>query len=96
MITNKSIDSNCKRIAMFLKRQTKVGSEEFDDIYFCRLCCVNVSEKLKADFINNKAKYIRKINKQIKNFQVKCESMDNDGILFKLDFEDFDPEFEDW
>ena len=96
MITNKSIDSNCKRIAMYIKRQTKVGSEEFDNIYFCGLCRVNVSENLKADIIDKKQKYLRKINKQIKNFQVKCESIDNDGILFKLDFDDFDPEFEDW
>lgn len=86
MITNKSIDSNCKRIAKYIISQTKLGSEQFDNIFLCGFCVVIVSSNLKADIINNRHQYIKNINKQLKGYNVKFDSIssvDNE-ITFEI------------
>lgn len=75
MITNKSIDSNSKRIAQYIISQTKLGSEQYDNIFLCGFCVVIVSSNLKADIINNRHQYIKNINKQLKGFSVKFDSI---------------------
>lgn len=77
MITNKSIDSNCKRIAQYIISQTRLGSEQFDNIFLCGFCVVYISQKLKADILGNRQKYIRNINKQLKGYNVKFHSFSN-------------------
>lgn len=86
MITNKSINSNCKRIAQYIISQTKLGSEQFDNIFLCGFCVVYISQKLKADIINNRHQYIKNINKQLEGFSVKFDSISSveNEITFEI------------
>lgn len=64
MITHRDFESNCKRIAKWiLKESSDTRSEIFDLMIHSETFPLEVSKPLMADFKANNRKYTRRINK---------------------------------
>lgn len=100
MIAHKEFESNCKRIAKYIMKQARnPQSEQFEGMIDFGAVIVYVSEKLIGDFNTvGKAKYEKEINKHLKGCSVKYNThgYPNWYIKFDIEFDDVDPEMEDW
>lgn len=100
MIAHKDYESNSKRIAKYIMKQARnPQSEQFEGMIDFGVVIVHVSEKLIGDFIAvGKAKYQKEINKHLKGCSVKYDSYSyaHRCIRFNIEFDDVDPEMEDW
>ena len=101
MVAHRDFESDCKRIA-------KVIQEEANDPIGDAVCfgsvCVDISRKL-ACYLDklireNKKKFNKEfekeINKHLKGCKVEWNRIENNCIFFTIEFDDVDPEFEDW
>lgn len=97
MIKNISTESNCKRIAKDIMKQCK-DTEKLLDITAFGSVCVTVSEGIISDFEANKKTYTKLINKAIKDCSISNGrvGMEKNTIVFDIEFDDVDAEFEDW
>lgn len=97
MIAHKNFESNCKRIA---KAIMKDCDDTTSDAIFYGVTSVDVSSTLIKDFKRVGAKdYIKGINKYLKGCSVKHNTTGTYSpwfISFYIEFDDVDPETEDW
>lgn len=100
MIAHKDFKSNCKRIAKYIMKQSEnPQSEQFQDMICFGNVIVDVSANLIDDFnAVGKAKYVKEINKNLKGCCVKYKNCGfaQRYIKFDIEFDDNDPETEDW
>ena len=97
MIAHKNFESNCKRIA---KAIMKNCCDPTSDAILYGVTCVDVSSTLIKDFNRIGVKvYIKGINKFLKGCSVKHNTIGTYSpwfISFNIEFDDVDPETEDW
>lgn len=95
MIVHKDFESNCKRIAKAIRR----GCTDSEVLLMGRIC-LPASTKLIEDFKSvGKKKYTKEINKHLKGLRVisgKIGFFDKTLLVFDIEFDDVDPETEDW
>lgn len=100
MIAHKDFESNCKRIAKYIMKQaTNTRSEQFATMVDFGVVIVYVSSALIDDFnTTGKKKYEKEINNNLKGCSVKYQThgFPNWFIKFEIEFDDVDPEVEDW
>lgn len=86
MITHKDLESNCKRIAKYIK----INSIE-PSVVLTEKITLMVSRALAVDFHNNKKAYCKKINQQLKGGKVIDGNICTSGVWwieFRLKFDD--------
>lgn len=107
MIIHRDFESNCKRIARYVMKQGgNPQSEQFDDMIDLGRISVDVSkpffEWFNAEIRGNRKmlkKFNAEINKHLKGCSVKWYSIgeyETMYLVFDVEFDDVDPEFEDW
>ncbi len=100
MIAHKDFTSNCKRIAKYIMKQSGDSlSEQFEDMICYGNVVIDVSANLMDDFnAVGKAKYVKEINKNLKGCSVEYSECGYPQryIKFNIEFDDDDPETEDW
>lgn len=104
MIAHKKLESDCKRIAKeIMKIASDPSDEQFDDMICFGKVTVNVSMSLVVELNKDKWKHHKEwekeINKNLKGCTVSIDSVGTSGewyICFSVEFDDVDPETEDW
>ena len=107
MLAHRDFESNCKRIARYVMKQaSNPASEEFSDMICLGRFSITVSEPFVKWFnaeIKRDKKMLRKfngeINRHLKGCSVQWDTIGKDErwlLVFYIEFDDPDPEFEDW
>jgi hypothetical protein len=95
MISHKDLESNCKRIAKAIRK----GCTDSEVLLMGRIC-LTASTKLLEDFKTvGKKKYIKEINKHLKGLRITSGDIgffDKSLLVFDIEFDEVDPETEDW
>lgn len=101
MITHRNFESDCKRIAKVIQKE---ANDPISDAVYYGKVSVDISEKLACfldELIEQDKKKFNKtfekeINRHLKGCKAEWNRIDNNCIHFIVEFDDVDPEFEDW
>lgn len=104
MIAYTNFENTCKRIAKYImKESSNTSSEQFDDMIVYGQITVEVSKSLIGEFNTCKGKnipkWVNQINKNLNGCSVKFKTLGYGMgwfIIYYIDFDDDDAEFEDW